>query len=100
MQAEKKGDIIMTKKIPKFKSIKNEARFWDTHDVTDYLNELKPVKLDADLKGQKQEVLTIRVQSALKEKMAGLASDYGINLSLLARMWLIDKLKEARKNYE
>lgn len=30
-------------KIPQFKS-EEEAKFWDTHSVTDFLDELKPVK--------------------------------------------------------
>jgi len=29
------------KRIPKFRSEKEEAKFWDTHDSTDFLSELK-----------------------------------------------------------
>ena len=86
----------MNKKIPKFKSIKEEARFWDSHDVTDYLSSLKPVNLNVNLKGKKEEVLTIRIQSELKGRMESLAKNYGINVSTLARIWLIDKLKEKK----
>lgn len=31
-------------KIPKFKNEEEEAKFWDTHSVTDFLDEFKPVK--------------------------------------------------------
>ena len=31
----------MKNKIPEFKNYKDEAEFWDTHDVTDYLKEMK-----------------------------------------------------------
>jgi len=31
----------MTKKIPKFKNYKEEAKFWDTHDISDYIDEMK-----------------------------------------------------------
>jgi hypothetical protein len=41
-------------KLPKFKSIREEARFWDTHDVTDYLSELKPVELVFDPSAEKK----------------------------------------------
>ncbi len=86
----------MPKKIPKFKSIRQEAKFWDIHDVTDYLSELKPVKLEVDLESEKKEILTIRVQPTLKNRMEKIAKNYGINLSTLARIWLIDKLKNTK----
>lgn len=31
--------------IPQFKSTQEEAEFWDTHDVTNYLDEMRPVKV-------------------------------------------------------
>ena len=32
-------------RIPVFKSRDEEAAWWDTHDITDYLDELKPVQV-------------------------------------------------------
>ena len=32
--------------IPNFKSDEDERNFWMNHDVTDYLHQLKPSKLD------------------------------------------------------
>jgi len=32
-------------KIPEFQSREEEAEFWDTHDITDYLEEMRPVKV-------------------------------------------------------
>ena len=31
-------------RIPAFKSVEEEAAFWDTHDVTDYPEESRPVR--------------------------------------------------------
>ena len=39
MQKERKKS-----RIPEFKTIEEEAEFWDTHDLADYWDELKPVK--------------------------------------------------------
>jgi len=83
-------------KLPKFKSIKEEAEFWDTHDVTDYLSELEPVELVFDPSTEKKETLTIRVQPGLKKRLKTIAKNYGLNLSTLTRIWLIDKLKEVK----
>lgn len=85
------------KKIPKFKNIKEEARFWDTHDVTDYLSEMKEVKTSFDLSASKEETLTIRVQSSLKKQLEKIAKNYGVNLSTLLRIWFVDKLREREK---
>ena len=88
---------MKNKKIPKFKSLKAEARFWDTHDVTDYLDDLELVEAEVYLQKNKQEILTVRVQPELKTRLGRIAQTYGVNLSTLARIWLIDKLKESKK---
>ena len=36
----------MKSRIPKFSSLNAEREFWQTHSVTDYLDELTPVVLD------------------------------------------------------
>lgn len=86
------------KKIPRFKTIAEEAKFWDTHDVTDYLSEMKKTKVSFDLLTPKEETLTIRIQSNLKRKLENLAQGYGINVSTLARIWFVDKLQETRNH--
>ena len=35
----------MKRRIPKFKSLQDERRFWQTHDVTEFLSELTPVNV-------------------------------------------------------
>lgn len=89
--------MTKVKKIPKFKTIAEEARFWDTHDVSDYLAEMKEVQVSFDPLAPKEETLTIRIQSALKKRLEKIAKSYGINLSTLLRIWFIDKAKEAER---
>jgi len=85
------------KKIPEFQSIAEEAQFWDTHEVTDYLSQMKEVKMKYDPLAPKEKILTIRIQSALKKRLEEIARDYGVNLSTLLRIWCIDKIKESEK---
>lgn len=87
--------MTKVKKIPRFESLKEEARFWDTHDITDYLGEMKEVTIKFEPALIKKEVLTLRIPSKLKKHLAKIAESYGINLSTLARIWLIDKLKQS-----
>jgi predicted HicB family RNase H-like nuclease len=86
------------KKIPKFKTIAEEARFWDTHDVSDYLSEMKEVKMVYDPSVHKEETLTVRVQAALKRRLETVARSYGVSLSTLLRVWFIDKVKEVESS--
>mgnify|MGYP001566846938 FL=1 len=85
----------MTKKhLPKFKSYAEEARFWDTHDLTDYFDRNKKVVLDfSGVKKKKESVLTVRLQPELKMKLGAAAEEMGIQASTLARMWLVEKLR-------
>jgi len=80
-------------KIPKFKSRKEEAEFWDKHDFTEFLDQTKKVNLKVNLGVPKEEILTIRLQPGLKKQMNQLATEMGTQTSTLARMWLIEKLK-------
>lgn len=81
-------------KIPKFKTYAEEAKFWDTHDVTDYLDEMKFVDIEFLPRQKKEETVTIRIEPKLKNRLERLARSYGINLSSLARMWIIEKLRQ------
>lgn len=85
-------------KIPKFKNYAEEAEFWDTHDVTDYLDEMKFVDVEFLPRQKKEETVTIRIEPKLKEKLAQMARSYGVNLSTLARIWLIEKLRQVGRN--
>jgi len=89
---------MKTKKsrIPKFKNIEEEARFWDTHSFADYWDEFKDVDLVVDLKKPKEETLILRLQKGLKKKLESKARSKGLSTSSLARMWLIEKLQASQ----
>jgi len=84
----------VTKKIPKFKTIAEEAHFWDSHDVAAYLPYMREIKVSFNPLAPKEETLTIRVQSTLKRRVEKIAKSYGVNLSTLLRIWFIEKVKE------
>lgn len=47
------------KKIPLFKTMQEEADFWDTHSINDYLSELKETRIEY-LPKEKKESLFLR----------------------------------------
>ena len=84
-------------KIPEFKSIEEEAEFWDTHSLADYWDKFDDVKLSVDLKKPRDDMLILRLQKELKQRLNKIAKNNGLDLSTLARMWLIEKLQTYHK---
>jgi hypothetical protein len=87
---------MITKKpkpIKPFKTLDEEAEFWDTHDTSKLFNDPKtPLSELLLLKPEKDVVMTIRVQKAVKDKIEEFAQVRGLNSTTLSRMWLIDRL--------
>ena len=88
------------KPIKPFKTLEEEANFWDTHDVSDlFSNPKTPVSKLSRIEPEKQAVMTIRLQGSVKRRLENIAQQKGINPSTLSRMWLIEKVREFdRKN--
>lgn len=82
-------------KIPKFRSYKEEAKFWDIHNVTDFEDETEDVDIVFELNKPRDETLILRLQKNIKNKLEKTARSKGLNVSTLARMWLIEKLRTA-----
>lgn len=77
--------------IPQFASREEEAEFWDTHDMSDYWDELKPVKLKFAKNLSKG--ITIRFDEETLEKLRHYAHQKGIGPTTLARMWILERLQ-------
>lgn len=81
--------------LPKFKSIQEEAAFWDTHSLADYWNDMKPIEAIFKPSREKKETMTIRIQPKIKRRVQKIAHSYGMAPSTLTRMWIMDKLKQS-----
>lgn len=82
-------------KIPAFKSYEEEANFWDTHSFTDFEDEWEDVDIVFELDKPREESLVLRVQKSLKNRLKKIARSKGLNVSTLARMWLMEKAQMA-----
>jgi CopG antitoxin of type II toxin-antitoxin system len=79
-------------RIPSFQSVEEEAAFWDTHDITDFLDESTPVQLSVG--PELAERLTLRLDRADWQALAKHARAKGVGPSTLARMWLKERLRQ------
>ena len=77
----------------KFDSIEAAAKFWDSHDVTDYFdltNNVSDVKIKLTRK-------YFRIEQNLAQKISKEAHKKGISTEALINLWLQEKLTETEK---
>lgn len=79
------------KKVPEFKNRQEMAKFWDTHDFTDYKEEFKPIRVSFAKK--LSEGITIRLDPETLSELRNRAQEKGVGPTTLARMWVIEQLK-------
>jgi hypothetical protein len=82
-------------RIPEFSSPEEEATFWDNHDFTDYLDELKVV--ETRVAPNLSEGITIRFDAETLGEIRSYARNLGIGPTTLMRMWILERLKDVRK---
>jgi predicted DNA binding CopG/RHH family protein len=87
---DKKDEKIEKNRIPTFASREEEAEFWDTHDLSDYWDELKPVKVK--FAKNLSQGITIRLDAKTLEELREQAHKKGIGPTTLARMWILERL--------
>jgi hypothetical protein len=81
-------------RIPRFKSIEEEANFWDTHDTTEFEDEFVEVKLQ--VARPLGHILAVRMDAETIDRLAAVGRKKGIGPSTLARMWLLERLEQEK----
>lgn len=78
-------------RIPEFASREEEAQFWDTHDIADFQDEIRPVR--ARFAKNLSEGITIRLDPDTLNSLREQAKAKGIGPTTLARMWILEHLR-------
>lgn len=86
-------------RLPRFKSIKEAAEFWDTHDSAEFEEEFETVE---DVKflvvrGRLKKAITVRLPEDTLASLTQQAQELGIGPSTLARVWILEHLRERTK---
>jgi predicted DNA binding CopG/RHH family protein len=79
-------------RIPQMDSIEELTRFWDTHDVTDFEEELEEVKEPVFERGA-EAVMRIRLPAKQAEALKRLAQSRGMDEADLIEEWVNEKLR-------
>jgi predicted DNA binding CopG/RHH family protein len=80
-------------KLPKTHSIQELAEFWDTHDLTDFEDELEEV---AEPVFERGAAIKVPLESREVEAVEQMAQAKGVSREELVRAWVLQKL--ARRN--
>lgn len=78
-------------RIPTFATRDEEAAFWDTHDLSDYWDELQPVQLN--VAKNLSRGITIRFDAETLRALRQHAHEKGIGPTTLARTWILERLQ-------
>ena len=83
-----------SKSLPKFESVDELVRFFDSHDLGDYWERLPEAEFDVDLKSKKH---LIAVDEAIIPKLNRVAKSKRIPAEQLVNTWLREKLAMSKR---
>jgi hypothetical protein len=81
-------------RIPRFKTLDEEAEFWETHSTTDFEDEFKEVRVK--VARPLGHILAVRLDARTIDRLAEIGRAKGLGPSTLARMWLLERLEQEK----
>jgi len=81
-------------KIPQVDSIRKLAHFWDTHDVTDFDEELEEVT-EPVFQRRRKAVVRVRLEPSEAAAVSRLAKSRGMKAAALIEEWVRQKVQAA-----
>ena len=79
-------------KTPSTDSIEELARFWDTHDATDFEDEVEEVTEQVFVR-KPGTVMTFRLEPKEAEAVEKIAKAKGVEGATLLREWVLEKIQ-------
>jgi hypothetical protein len=83
------GKPMKRRKLPKTDSIQELAKFWDTHDLTDFEDQLEEVKEPVFVPSVP---IKVRLEAAEAEAVQQIARTNGVSEERLIREWVLQQL--------
>lgn len=80
---------MSTSKLPQTDSIQELAKFWDTHDLTEFEHELEEV---GEQVFQREAEIRVHLESKEAEAVRRMAESQGVPDSELIRQWVLERI--------
>ena len=85
---------MKSQRIPNTDSIEELAKFWDTHDLTDFEDQLEELR-GSVFKRRKESTVAIDLTAKEAHELKRLAESEGTQETTLVRRWVRQKLRES-----
>lgn len=85
---------MKSKTIPKFRNEDEEREFWATHELTDYMDQFRPVELDLSELKLSTKSITIRLPESLLSALKTMAHKRDVPYQSLMKILLAERIKE------
>jgi len=80
-------------RLPQIDSVEGLARFWDTHDLTEFEGDLEEVRQPVFVRA-KGTVLTVSLKASEVRRLKRIASSKGVEDTDLLRQWIVERLHD------
>lgn len=80
-------------KIPEFKTIEEMATFWDSHDITDFEDQLIEVK-EPIFEKMKSRIISFMLDSEQYDKLKKIADQKKLNTISLVNQWVTKQIED------
>lgn len=92
----------MAKKVPDFNTEEEEARFWDEHDSTEFIDDFEPVEIELSpeledeilSKRELKKPVTLRLEPSQIDAVKKIAAKKGLPYQTLIRLWITERIKK------
>ena len=81
---------MKTRRLPKTDSIKKLARFWDSHDLSDFEEQLEEI---TEPVFERRTVIPINLESAEAKAVRKIAKTKGVSEAELIRGWVRERIR-------
>ena len=92
MEIQPVEDSVNKPKLPQTDSIQELAEFWDSHDLTDFDDQLEEVKEPVS---KNRAMIQVALQSDELEAVTEIAKAKGIKSAELIRGWILERIESS-----
>ena len=85
-----------TKTIPKFKSEREEAKFWENHSITEFEDDLVEIK-NVRFPKPRKRLISLRIDDTMISSLKKTAAKKGLGYLTLIRMWIAERLSKENR---
>lgn len=94
-RAQEAAEAPKKSRIPTFRTIEEEAEFWDTHDTTEFEDEFEDVTGEVEIVGIRlPNAITVKLDEATLAALDERAAARDMGAATLAREWILERLGE------